>query len=315
MADATIAALELPGAGGSLDERLARADAALARAEADVIVLPEAYLPGYTHVRADVAAIAREWMADRARRHSATLVMGYLDDDACVLGVTTPDGAHTRYQKRFLAPAEARVWRAGTAPVIAETPAGRIGLLICADVLQLQAWDAYIGRVDAVAVAAAWPDYAGRIDTVPPAVRVPAKWLFEASNPYRRVLLGRAAIAVGATVAYAAATGPMSPHARPDLPASNPASSGPRPHDASNPTSSRPRPRDLGPSPTSSSIEQFSGHACIYAPDGRVVATGAVARGPIGRQPPGPPLVHPPAWRAFTAAYRAAARVAPALGT
>jgi predicted amidohydrolase len=268
----TIAALELPGAGGTLDERLDRADAALRRAEADVVVLPEAYLPGYSHVRADAATTAQTWMADRARRHAATIIMGYLDDDACVLGVTTPDGRHTRYQKRFLAPAEARVWRAGTAPVIADTPAGRIGLLICADVLQLQAWDAYIGRVDAVAVAAAWPDYAGRIDTVPAALRVPAKWLFEASNPYRRVLLGRAAIAVGAPVAYAAATGPY---------------------------------RDA---------EQFSGHACIYAADGRVVATGAVSRGPIARRPPGPALRHTPAWAAFTAAYRAAARLAPALG-
>lgn len=264
------AALELPGHGGTLPERIARAEAALAAAHAQgavLAVLPEAYLPGYVHARADVGAAARGWMADAARRYVMTIAMGYVDGDACVLGVTTPHGTHTRYTKRFLSPAEAGVWRPGSAAVIADTPAGRLGLLVCADVLQLDAWAPFVGAVDAVVVAAAWPDYRGRLPTVPRVARPALGWLFGASNPYRRDLLARAARAIGAPVVFANATGPMG----------------------------------------NAGAEGFSGGACVYGADGSVLAAGPVAVAPLVRGEPGAPLAHPPEWAAFSRAYRWAA--------
>jgi predicted amidohydrolase len=134
--------------------------------------------------------------------------MGYVDGDACVLGLHSPDGAAHRYQKRFLSPAEAPVWRPGPGPVIASTPLGRVGLAVCADVLQLATWAPFRGAVDLVVVAAAWPDYQGRLTTIVRPARPAFGWLFTGSNPYRDDLLGRAARAVGAPVVFANATGP-----------------------------------------------------------------------------------------------------------
>lgn len=205
------AAVELAGTGGSASDRLARAAVAVRAAKAagaSLVVLPEAYLPGYAHAAADAGPAARAWLEATARADDVTVAMGYLDHDRCVLGVTTPNGAHTAYTKRFLSPDEARAWRAGTHPVIVETPVGRLGLLVCADVLQLSAWDAYVGRVDAVLVAAAWPDYRDRITTIPGVARPALGWLFRDSNPYREALLARAAVAVGAPIVFANATGP-----------------------------------------------------------------------------------------------------------
>jgi predicted amidohydrolase len=205
------AAIALPGAGGTPAERCAWADAAITRARAAgaaIAVLPEAYLPGYGPGRANAGDAARSWMDDTARRHGISLAVGYVDGDRSVLGVTTPDGRHTAYIKRFPSPAEARVWRPGRDAVIAETPAGRVGLLVCADVLHRPAWEPYAGRVDAVLVAAAWPDYAGRTDALPMVARPALGWLLRESNPYREVWLAQAARAVGATVVFANATGP-----------------------------------------------------------------------------------------------------------
>jgi predicted amidohydrolase len=208
----TAAAVELPGRGGTRADRLAAADEAVDRAVAAgaaLVLLPEAYLPGYTHAAAAEGPAARGWLATTARRHGITLAMGYVDGDACLLGVTTPDGTHTTYTKRFLAPAEARVWRPGDRAVLVDTPVGRLGLAICADVLQLDTWAPFRGAVDAVLVAAAWPDYQGRLTTLPRAARPALRWLFATSNPYRDDLLARAARAVGAPVLFANATGPL----------------------------------------------------------------------------------------------------------
>ncbi len=251
-----------------MDERLARADHAIAEARergAVVAVLPEAYLPGYAHAPAEEGPRARTWLAGAARRHAMTIAMGYVDGDRCVLGVTTPDGAHAAYTKRFLSPDEARAWRPGTAPLIATTPAGRFGLLVCADVLHVDAWVPYMGRVDAVLVAAAWPDYRGRLATVPAPTRPAARWLFRDSNPYRAELLARAARAVGAPVVFANATGPFQGE------------------------------------------ENFSGGSRVYGADGAVLAEGPLAVAPLVPGAPRGPLRHSLRWGAFTRLYRWAA--------
>ncbi len=274
----TVAALELTGRGGTPAERLARADIAVAEATAQgatLVLLPEAYLPGYPVIGEDEEKAgdpradghrAREWMARVARRHTITVVMGYVEAQICLLGVTTPDGAHVTYAKRFLSPREARVWRPGAGPVLVDTPAGRVGLLVCADVLHLAAWAPLRGAVDAVLVAAAWPDYRGRLERTPRAVRpllAPLlKPLFAASNPYRQDLLARAARATGAPVVFANACGPFD------------------------------------------GAEHFSGGTCVYDADGTIVATGRVAVASVGRGRPGTPLTHPLPWHAFSWAYR-----------
>lgn len=160
---------------------------------ADLVVLPEAALPGYHHVREDASA--------RARALDLPVVIGFLDGVGSAAGVHA-GGQFVTYRKRFLAPAEARVWQAGPDAVVVDTPVGRVGLLICADVLQLQAWEDLRGRVDLVAVCAAWPHYRDR--RAPPGLG----WLYAGSPVYRDEHLGRCARSLGVPVVFANAHSP-----------------------------------------------------------------------------------------------------------
>ncbi|MDP2309641.1 MAG: carbon-nitrogen hydrolase family protein [Pseudomonadota bacterium] len=266
-----VAALELPGRGGTIAERLAQADLAIDAAVATgarLVVLPEAYLPGYSHVRASCAEDALGFLTDRAARHRACLAMGYLAHDACSMALVAPDGRRWTYQKRFLSPAEARVWTAGRVPVIANTPVGRVGLALCADVLQRATWEPFRGAVDIVAVGAAWPDYVGRLAKMPVVTRPALRWLFSQSNPYRDDLLGRAAVAIGAPVVFANAHGNME------------------------------------------GAEGFSGGSGVWSSTGERVARvmDGVASACVSAGTPGSPLGHPPEWEAFTTIYRWAGR-------
>lgn len=160
---------------------------------ADLVVLPEAALPGYRHAREDASA--------RARALDLPVVVGFLDGQGSAAGVRVGN-RFIVYRKRFLAPAEARVWRAGRDAVIADTPVGRVGLLICADILQLQAWEDLRGRVDLVAVCAAWPHYRDR--RAPPGLG----WLYAGSPTYRDEHLSRCARSLGVPVVFANAKAP-----------------------------------------------------------------------------------------------------------
>ncbi len=199
-----VAPLTLPGNAGTPTERRAWAERAVARAAAagaDLVVLPEAWFPGYAHRRADAEAEARAF----ATAQPIHVVTGFLQGDGSLAGVGGPDGSWATYRKRFPTPDESRFWEAGTEPGIVPTPLGRVGLLICADVLQPRAWADLAGRVDVVAVCAAWPDYVGRV--VAPPLRPVLAWLRRASAPHRDALLASGAAATGATVVFADAAG------------------------------------------------------------------------------------------------------------
>ena len=251
MARTVVAALELPGTGGSRADRIAMANEAISAAgPADLYVLPEACFPGYRHEPAKEEEACRAWAQATGRR----VIVGYVEGNAAFAGLAEPGGAWRRYQKRFPTPAESRSWRAGAETGVFDTGIGRIGVLICADVLHLRAWEDLRGRVDLIAVSAAWPDYAGR--RAPPGLG----WLYAESNAYRDVLVARAARSLGVPVVFANAGG-------------------------------------CG----------FSGGSAVFAMNGeRLPPVAAVETG--GPTPIGPPIRHPPRWRAFTAAYRATAR-------
>lgn len=199
-----VAPLTLPGNAGTPAERRTWAERATARAVAagaELVVLPEACFPGYHHHRADAEAEARAFACGQG----VHVVTGFLQGDGNFAGVGGPDGAWSTYRKRFPTPDESRFWRAGSAPGIVATPLGRVGLLVCADLLHPEAWAALVGRVDVVAVCAAWPDYVGRRGPAP--TRPVVAWLRRASVPHRDALLAAGARATGVTVVFADAAG------------------------------------------------------------------------------------------------------------
>lgn len=277
-----LVAAQLPGGPGKWEQRLAWADAALARASgAALVVLPESYLPGYLPGLRDPDAGARAeaWALQAARRSGAHIAMGIGGDDASELLLVAPEGVVGRYRKRFPTFLEAPHWRAGKAPGVLRCALGRVGLALCADVVQPGLWEAFAGRVDLVLVSAAWTDYGGRKQRLPGLRRrLLGPWM-DGAGPHRDATLSAAAAALGVPVVFANATGAY---------------------------------RDG---------ERFSGGSRVYGADGRALASVeadpalgdpeaglAQAWTPLGGPSQGAAPTFAARWRLFALAHRLAAR-------
>ena len=113
-------------------------------AEGELVVAPELVTSGY-----DLEVLARHGrelaepldgpiaarVSELATQTGATLVLGLLERDGDVLYDTVvavaPDGQLTPYRKSHLYPTESALFAAGTELVVAPTPAGRLGMMIC----------------------------------------------------------------------------------------------------------------------------------------------------------------------------------------
>lgn len=280
-----LAAAQLPGRAGPLAERLERAERAVAQAlDADLVLLPEAFLPGYRQLPGDEAQAraARDWAAAAARRHHRTVGVGIVGPQGSELFLAHPAGGTWRYLKRFPTFAEARAWQMGAAPGLALTPLGRIGLVLCADLVQPATWRALAGKVDLVLVAAAWTDYGGRRQRLSPLGRAFVGPWMDRSPLHRDQLLTSAAQALRVPLVYANATGLLDPSGAP-----------------------------------SGELEGFDGGSRILDGQGQVLdrvrsgeglASAEVELGPVPGGVPRPPG-HPLHWRVFSAVHRAAAKL------
>jgi predicted amidohydrolase len=113
-------------------------------AGADLVVAPELVTSGY-----DLDVLARRGrelaepldgptaarVSELAMETGATLVLGMLERDGDILYDTvvavSPDGRVLPYRKSHLYPTEQELFAAGTKLVVAATPAGRLGMMIC----------------------------------------------------------------------------------------------------------------------------------------------------------------------------------------
>ena len=112
--------------------------------EGELVVAPELVTSGY-----DLEVLARRGpelaepldgpiaarVSELATETGATLVLGLLERAGDVLYDTVvavaPDGRVTPYRKSHLHPTESELFVAGTELVVAPTPAGRLGMMIC----------------------------------------------------------------------------------------------------------------------------------------------------------------------------------------
>ena len=111
---------------------------------AELVVAPELVTSGY-----DLEVLARRGrelaepldgptatrVSELATETGATLVFGMLERDGDVLYdtavVAAPGGELVPYRKSHLYPTESELFAAGTELVVASTPAGRLGMMIC----------------------------------------------------------------------------------------------------------------------------------------------------------------------------------------
>jgi predicted amidohydrolase len=146
MSSVEVVVLQMSAPAGDLAANLDRF-VELVRAQAngaDLVVAPELVTSGY-----DLDVLARRGrelaepldgptaarVAELAKQVDATLVLGMLEQDGDLLYDTavavSPDGQVLPYRKSHLHPTELELFAAGTELVVAATPAGQLGMMIC----------------------------------------------------------------------------------------------------------------------------------------------------------------------------------------
>ena len=142
------------------------------KAGAKLVVLPEMFHTGYGLVpdfgpyseKADGPTL--QHLSRRSRQWDMGIAAGFVERDGRhlydALALCLPAGSIHVYRKRHLVFWESFRFRAGRHPMVVTTPWGRVGLAICADMMDRDVWNGYRGQIDVALVAAAWPEFACR---------------------------------------------------------------------------------------------------------------------------------------------------------
>lgn len=165
-----LAAIQMNAEPAPCEERLLRAENLIAQAAADgaqLAVLPEVFNTGYVYSDENYRLAETfdgptiRWMKSTAGKYNIYLVGSLLlreaDDIYNAQILIAPDGQHWRYDKTYPWAWERAYFRAGTGPLVADTPLGKFGLLICWDVAHPHLWASYAGKVDAMLVSSCPP--------------------------------------------------------------------------------------------------------------------------------------------------------------
>lgn len=161
-----VAAIQMDAVPIPVSERLSRAAQLISEAVDDgaqLVVLPEMFNTGYEfHERNYGLAEPLDgetvtWMKDRAIQHNihlagSLLLLDKLDIYNSGL-LVAPDGHHWRHDKVNITYWERAYFREGSQQAtIAKTELGKVGLMICSDVLHPDLWIKYAGQVDLMVV-------------------------------------------------------------------------------------------------------------------------------------------------------------------
>ncbi|MDB5352963.1 MAG: putative amidohydrolase [Planctomycetota bacterium] len=203
------AAIQMPSEPGNISENLERADTHLQSANADGVslaVLPEMFntgyglLPDYGPLAEEVDGPTISHLVARSRDWGMAIAAGFVERDGHhlydSLALCLPNGRVHVYRKRNLVFWERFRFRPGGDSVVANTPFGRIGFAICADMIYRRVWDGYRDRIDLAIISAAWPDFACRESGR-------KHWLFGHVGPLSGAIPGKVAVDLGVPVIFA----------------------------------------------------------------------------------------------------------------
>ncbi len=170
-----VAVLQMPSEPAAVAINLDRADAMLGELRgtgAVLAVLPEmfntghALLPDFGPLAEGVDGPTLRHLSARSRQWGMAIAAGFVERDGRELHdamtLCLPDRSIHVYRKRSLVFWERFRFRPGRFPLIVPTPWGRVGLAICADMIERRVWDGYRGQIDFAVISAAWPDFASR---------------------------------------------------------------------------------------------------------------------------------------------------------
>jgi len=205
----TTAAVQMPSDLLDLSANLQRADGLLRRARdagAELVVLPELFNTGYSlcpdfgpHSETPEGPTL-SYLRNRARRWKMHIAAGYVEREGRhlydSLAFCTPDGGLHVYRKRNLVFWERFRFYPGHRPLVVETPWGRIGFAVCADMIYRKVWKEYRDRIDLAVVSAAWPEFSDRVTGR-------AHWLLGRVGPMCSDIPARVADDLGIPVVFA----------------------------------------------------------------------------------------------------------------
>lgn len=161
---------------------------------AELVVLPELFCCGYgfgtsystlaggtnDRVVSHISERSRQWKIGIA----AGVALWHSGEIYNAITFCLPDGRVHYYSKRNLVFWEPFIFRKGRRATIVETPWGRVGLAICADMIYKNVWREYRGQIDLAIVSSAWPEFAC-------SRRGKADWLLGRLGPLCRELPGQ----------------------------------------------------------------------------------------------------------------------------
>jgi len=157
----------------TFDDRanLAKADTLIrdaARQGARLVLLPELFAAGYTYDRRlhdhaePVGGRITQWLLRRSRQLGVWIGAGIVEQAAAQVFdtflLTGPDSEVHVYRKQCPAFFERLYFHRGQEAGIFRTALGRIGVLICWDMVQARLCQALAGQIDLLLICSAWPD-------------------------------------------------------------------------------------------------------------------------------------------------------------
>jgi predicted amidohydrolase len=141
-------------------------------AGAELSVLPEMFntgyglLPDFGPYSEDADGPTLRHLSRRSRQWGMGIAAGFVERNGRhlydALALCLPDGSIHIYRKRHLVFWEGFRFRAGRTSLVVNTPWGRVGLAVCADMMDRRVWNEYRGRIDLAVVASAWREFACR---------------------------------------------------------------------------------------------------------------------------------------------------------
>lgn len=150
---------------------LAKADELIrdaARQGARLVLLPELFATGYTydqrltHHAEPIGGALTQWQQRRSRRLGVWIGAGIVEEAAGKVFdtflLTGPAGEIHIYRKQYPAFFEKLYFHSGADVGIFDTALGRVGVMICWDMMQAKLCRALAGKIDLLLICSAWPD-------------------------------------------------------------------------------------------------------------------------------------------------------------
>jgi N-carbamoylputrescine amidase len=166
-----VAAIQMSAIPYEVEKNLRKAEGLIEKAVlqgAQVVVLPELFSTGYCydernfHVAEDLSGPTARWFRTISKRMNVYVAGGMIErsgkDYYDTLVLASAQGRVVSYRKRWLALQEKCYFTKGDAPLLVDTPIGRIGIGICADMFDQKIWECFRNKANLLIISSAWPD-------------------------------------------------------------------------------------------------------------------------------------------------------------